>query len=380
MTHEKQVSNALKKMADALEGKNTAHKIKVALTTIGSELLAEELVQGALMACSKNPLLDVVIIGPKTDAPFEQYNTDCEKEAHSYLEKLLKEKKVQGAVTLHYNFPLGTSTVGKVNAIGSGKEMYIATTTGTSAAQRVEAMILNAILGISAAKSGGIKSPTVGVLNVEGARQVEKALNTLKDNGLEFSMGESVRKDGGSVLRGNDILAGSCDVVVCDTLTGNILMKLFTASNTGGQKETVGWGYGPGIGRNMENIISIISRASGAPVVSGALQYTYEMVAGDLPATAKKQFKQGDKAGLKEILADLAKPSQKTEEVTAPPKKTVTEEITGIDILQLDDGVQVLWKEGIYAESGMGCAGPVIMVNPDDLDKAKQALGANKIL
>ncbi len=89
-------------------------------------------------------------------------------------------------------------------------------------------------------------------------------------------MAESFRKDGGSVLRGNDILAGSCDVVVCDSLTGNILMKLFSAYNTGGQHETVGWGYGPGIGRNMDNIISIISRASGAPVISGALQYTYE--------------------------------------------------------------------------------------------------------
>ncbi|MPM90310.1 Glycine/sarcosine/betaine reductase complex component C subunit alpha [bioreactor metagenome] len=52
----------------------------------------------------------------------------------------------------------------------------------------------------------------------------------------------------------------------------------------------------------------------------------------------------------------------------------VTEEITGIDILQLEDATKVLWKIGIYAETGMGCVGPVVLVDPADHEKAIEAL------
>ncbi len=64
---------------------------------------------------------------------------------------------------------------------------------------------------------------------------------------------------------GNDLLLGSTDVMVCDTLTGNILMKLFSASQSGGNIEVSGYGYGPGLGPDQDNIIGIVSRASGAP-------------------------------------------------------------------------------------------------------------------
>ncbi len=48
-----------------------------------------------------------------------------------------------------------------------------------------------------------------------------------------------------------------------------------------------------------------------------------------------------------------------------PEKETVTATIEGIDIMELEDAVRVLWKENIYAESGMGCTGPIIMVNEE---------------
>ena len=35
--------------------------------------------------------------------------------------------------------------------------------------------------------------------------------------------------------------------------------------------------------------------------------------------------------------------------------------------MELDDAVNVLWKNGIYAEAGMGCTGPIVMVNEDKL-------------
>ena len=50
-------------------------------------------------------------------------------------------------------------------------------------------------------------------------------------------------------MRGNDLLAGVPDIMVSDTLTGNILMKIFSSYTTGGSYESQGYGYGPGIER-----------------------------------------------------------------------------------------------------------------------------------
>ena len=44
--------------------------------------------------------------------------------------------------------------------------------------------------------------------------------------------------------------------------------------------------------------------------------------------------------------------------------------------MDLEDGVQALWKKGIYAESGMGCTGPIIRVSDANLEKAKEILTA----
>ena len=57
-----------------------------------------------------------------------------------------------------------------------------------------------------------------------------------------------------------------------------------------------------------------------------------------------------------------------------PPKEIVTSQVQGIEIMDLDDAVQLLWKNKIYAESGMGCTGPVIRISDANLDKAKEIL------
>ena len=64
---------------------------------------------------------------------------------------------------MHYPFPIGVSTVGKVVTPGKGKPMYIATTTGTSDTDRISGMVKNAIYGIIAAKADGVENPTVGI-------------------------------------------------------------------------------------------------------------------------------------------------------------------------------------------------------------------------
>ena len=60
----------------------------------------------------------------------------------------------------------------------------------------------------------------------------------------------------------------------------------------------------------------------------------------------------------------------------APPAEIVTAQIPGIEVMDLEDGVQALWKNGIYAESGMGCTGPIIRVSDANLEKAKEILTA----
>ena len=49
-------------------------------------------------------------------------------------------------------------------------------------------------------------------------------------------------------------------------------------------------------------------------------------------------------------------------------------EISGIDVMDLEDAVEVLWKNKIYAESGMGCTGPIVLVSSANLEKSKELL------
>lgn len=377
-----QVKETVKKvfedLASSLETGRMESRLKIGLTIDGSELGMDVMKQAAYSSKQKN-LFDIVLIGSDVDwaKDFEHYSTtECQKESSELMEELLDSGEIQGCVTLHYNFPIGVSTVGRVVTPALGREIYVATTTGTTSGVRNEAMVLNAINGIIAARTCGIKQPTVGILNIEGAKTVERSLITLQENGYEMAFGESQREDGGNVLRGNDLLLGSVDVVVCDSLTGNILMKLFSASSSGGNYETIGSGYGPGIGRNYDRNICIISRASGAPVIANALEYAYELAKGKLEKITQTEYQKADQAKLKQICTELQAPpvTEAAKAIVPPPKEIVTAEIAGIEIMELEDAVKILWKANIYAESGMGCTGPIILVNEKNLLAAQEQL------
>jgi len=381
------VDNSIKKMVgetfleigEAIQTGQFQKKIKVGLTILGSEHGTPNLVKGAELAAKESKDFDIVLIGPKVDTGLEIAIAETEDEMYKKMEELLEKKYIQACVTMHYDFPIGVSTVGKVITPGYGKEMFLATTTGTAAVNRVEAMVKNALYGVITAKTMGVKAPTVGILNLDGARQTERALKELKSNGYEISFAESGRADGGSVMRGNDLLGGSCDVMVMDTLTGNIMIIVFTSYTTGGSYEALGYGYGPGIGENYDKIILILSRASGSPVVAGAIKYAAKLAQGNLIEVAKKEFEAAKKAKLDNVLKSLTKDAGKAKSddggaVVAPPKEVVTGEIAGIDIMELEDAVQELWKNGIYAESGMGCTGPVVMISEANVEKAVKIL------
>ena len=199
----------------------------------------------------------------------------------------------------------------------------------------------------------------------------------LQENGYDITFAESARADGGCVMRGNDVLQGTPDIMVTDSLTGNIMVKMLSSAATGGSFEATGYGYGPGIGEGYEQLVMIVSRASGAPVIAGAIRYAAQLVRNKVFEVAKAEFAAAKKAGLKKILdarKAAAKPAAAEEDVKEPPKEIVTAQIAGIEVMDLEDAVKALWKINIYAESGMGCTGPIIRVSDANLEKAHEEL------
>src|SRR6056297_737126 len=368
------IGNSFLEIANSIENKDFGPKIKIGLTTLGSEHDTKVLIEGAKEAQEEMNNLEVVLIGQKAEG-FICYETDCEDEMHKIMEKLLEEGKIKGCVTRHYNFPVGVSTVGKVQTPAFGKEIFIATTTGTAALDRAEAMFKNTLYGIITAKAMGKENPSVGILNLDSARTVERALKQLKENGYNINFASSQRSDGGVIMRGNDLLMASADVMVTDTLTGNILMKILSSFNTGGSYEAVCSGYGPGIGFDYDKNILILSRASGTPVVKNAILYGAKLAKNNLSDKIKEEYAKLKKFGLEDILNGFKEvKKEKTEEVKMPDKEIVTESIAGIDVLDLEVACKRLWAKGIYAETGMGCTGPIINVSKENLDKSKNIL------
>ncbi|MBQ1281115.1 MAG: glycine reductase [Oscillospiraceae bacterium] len=372
---EKTIAKTFLEMAQGLESGSYGARPKIALTGMGSEHGEENAIKAAAMAAARG--VDVYYIGTLEAEGVTTVKVENEDEGHKKMEAMLESGEIDGAVTMHFPFPIGVSTVGRAITPARGKEMFIANTTGTSSTDRIEGMIRNAIAGIITAKACGVKEPTVGILNVDGARQAEMALTKLAEGGYKFSWATSARADGGAVLRGNDVLLGTPDVMVMDSLTGNVLVKMLSSFTTGGTFESTGFGYGPGIGEGYDKLVLIVSRASGAPLIANALEYAAQLVRGKVFEIAKAEYAAAEKAGLSKILAErkaAAAPAAAEEEVKAPPAEPVTASIPGIEVMDLEDAVKVLWKAGIYAESGMGCTGPLVMMSPANKEKAAELL------
>ncbi|MCI6670281.1 MAG: glycine/sarcosine/betaine reductase complex component C subunit alpha [Christensenellaceae bacterium] len=372
---EKIIAQSFLKMAEGLETGAFMDRPKIALTGMGSEHGEENAMAAAKMAAKRG--VDVYYIGTLTAEGVTTIPVANDEEGHKKMEEMLNNHEVDGAVTMHYPFPIGVSTVGRAITPAKGREMFIANTTGTSSSDRIEGMIKNAVSGIITAKACGVGNPTVGILNVDGARQTEMALNQLKANGYEFTWAESARADGGAVMRGNDVLEGTPDVLVTDSLTGNVLVKMLAAFTTGGSFESTGFGYGPGIGKGYDKLILIISRASGAPLIANALEYAAELVKGKVFEKANEEFAKAEKAGLNQILEArkaAAKPAAAEEKVVKPAAEPCTASIAGIEVMDLEDAAQALWKEGIYAETGMGCTGPLVMMSEANHARALEIL------
>ena len=374
---EKIIAESFLEMAKGLETGSFGPRPKIALTGMGSEHGEENAMQAALMAAAKG--VDVYYIGSLEAEGVTTVHVADDEEGHKKMEEMLDKHEVDGAVTMHYPFPIGVSTVGRVITPAKGREMFVANTTGTSSGDRIEGMIKNAVYGIITAKACGIKNPTIGILNVDGARQTEMALNQLKNGGYEFTWANSARADGGAVMRGNDVLQGTPDIMVMDSLTGNVMIKMLSSFTTGGSFEATGYGYGPGIGKDYDRLVMIVSRASGAPLIANAIEYAAQLVRGKVFEVAKEEFAKAEKAGFSKILEARkasAKSAAPAEEVKCPPAEPCPAAILGVEVMDLEDAAKTLWKAGIYAETGMGCTGPVVLMSEANHDKAVEILRA----
>ena len=125
------VGKVFNDIADALETGQFGRKIRVGITTLGSEHGVENVVKGAEIAQERDSNIEVVLIGPKVDSSLTQVVAKTEDEGYKKMEEFLDNNEIDSAVTMHYSFPIGVSTVGRVITPGKGKEMFIATTTGT---------------------------------------------------------------------------------------------------------------------------------------------------------------------------------------------------------------------------------------------------------
>ena len=116
--------------------------------------------------------------------------------------------------------------------------------------------------------------------------------------------------------------------------------------------------------------------------MSGAIEYAVSLLKHGMSDIAKAEFSKVRKAGIDNILKELAQPKGDSDsaEVKMPPKEVVTEQIPGIEVMDLEDAVAALWKEQIYAESGMGCTGPIIRISEANKEKAVQILKENQYI
>jgi len=147
---------------------------------------------------------------------------------------------------------------------------------------------------------------------------------------------------------------------------------MISSFTTGGGYESVGYGYGPGLGEGFDKLVMIVSRASGAPVITGALEYAAQLIVGRYLDVVNDELSRAKRAGLMLLTQRQGETQQET--VAKPQKEVVVHEITGVEVTDIEDAVRTLWKAGIYAESGMGCTGPVILVAEAKAEVAEATL------
>ena len=120
---EKMIAETFLEMAQGLESGSYGKRPKIALTGMGSEHGEENAMEAALMAAKDG--VDVYYIGSLEAEGVTTVKVADDEEGHKKMEEMLANGEVDGAVTMHFPFPIGVSTVGRCVTPATAKEMFI---------------------------------------------------------------------------------------------------------------------------------------------------------------------------------------------------------------------------------------------------------------
>ena len=132
---EKTIARTFLEMAEGLEHGSYGTRPRIALTGMGSEHGEENAMAAARMAAARG--VDVYYIGTLEAEGVTTVPVANDEEGHKKMEELVEKGEVDGAVTMHFPFPIGVSTVGRAVTPARGREMFVATTTGISSSDRI---------------------------------------------------------------------------------------------------------------------------------------------------------------------------------------------------------------------------------------------------
>ena len=118
---EKMIAETFISMAEGLETGSFGKRPKIALTGMGSEH-GEENSMAAALAAAKDGI-DVYYIGSLEAEGVTTVKVADDEEGHKKMEDMLANGEIDGAVTMHFPFPIGVSTVGRSVTPGKGKEI-----------------------------------------------------------------------------------------------------------------------------------------------------------------------------------------------------------------------------------------------------------------
>ena len=113
------VAELFSEMAEGLETGRFGRRPRIGLTVLGSEHGPEEMVAGAELAARADGDVEVVLVGPASPEDARSRGLAAvwasdEAAQHARMEELLDSGELDACVTMHYTFPIGVSTVGKI--------------------------------------------------------------------------------------------------------------------------------------------------------------------------------------------------------------------------------------------------------------------------
>ena len=197
--------------------------------------------------------------------------------------------------------------------------------------------------------SGDVKKTNIGKIKYNGKYIALEGVSNPANFGAVVRTAEAVGLDG-------VIVSGGCDIY-----------------NPKSQRAAMGSLFRLNIAEtdDLPNTLKELA-GNGMSVLAGVPDF----VAADMGIDLKGVAGSGYRGKITSADLQPAAPAAAAEEVKAPPKEPCTESIPGVEVMDLEDAVKVLWKAGIYAESGMGCTGPIVMMAPANEEKSRELLKA----